>query len=124
MDDWRFLATPPARLRWARRHALFETAADAARALQIEAPTYRTYERETEDGGRWPKPAQLQRISKRFGVNWVWIEMGQGAPLIDPELADDMALVSDKVQRLPADKRRDAINAALGVLESYIRKAG
>jgi transcriptional regulator with XRE-family HTH domain len=110
-------------MRWARIRAGFARASDAAEAMQIASPTYRTYERPTEDGGRWPKTATLQRIAKTFRVNWTWLETGQGEPG-EAELTTEETNIIELARRIPRDKSADALNAAASVLRSFIKDAG
>lgn len=106
-------------MKWARERAGFATAKEAAAALAIPDPTYRTYERPTEANGRWPKSSLLQRIAKRFKVSWAWLETGEGdhdAGLMEVE---DLQRLADAAKVVDITKRADAINAAVSVLESF-----
>jgi transcriptional regulator with XRE-family HTH domain len=125
MDDaWRNLSEPWERMSWARRRAGFSRASAAAEALGIAEHTYRTWERATENGGRWPTNlALLQSVGKKFGVSWVWLATGAGAPIADPQTTEATEAMSATIHRLPAAKRPDAIRAALAVLESYAKEA-
>ena len=120
MNAWDHLTEPSERMRWARLRAGFQKGADAARALGISEHTYRTYERSTADGGRWPSSlASLQAIAQRFNVDWTWLATGNGSPLLDPRDQADTQRLTASIHRLPVEKREDAIRAALSVLESY-----
>lgn len=62
------------RLIWARKEAGFETAADAARALEVKEPTYHGH----ENGTRGLKIAEADRYSRRFKVSLEWLLTGRG----------------------------------------------
>lgn len=123
-DKWRFLEGRWDRLRWARLRAGYERSKDAADSLGIKPGTYRTYEYPVGEGGREPSLSELQRISRKLKVNWIWVATGDGDP--DKDLAADerLATVAQKVGAVPEDKRDDAWSAIMGVLDAYGRKAG
>lgn len=123
MADAPNLSEPYGRMRWARERAGFATAKDAAEALGIPDPTYRTYERPTEANGRWPKIPLLQRIARRFAVNWLWLQDGKGDPTAGAEATDpDVERLVEASKVVDLSKRRDAINAAVSVLESFRKR--
>lgn len=62
-----------ARLKQARKDAGFASAADAARALDIEAPTYRHYERDDRE----PDADTLAKVARRFGRSTDWLLIGR-----------------------------------------------
>lgn len=125
MSDYPHAPSEPwQRMRWARQHAGFRRAIAAAEALGIGPNTYRSWERSVEDGGRWPSSlAMLQRVARKFNVNWTWLATGVGEPLSDSEVQEAAETFSAKVYELAPDKRGDAVRAAIAVLESYRRKA-
>lgn len=111
------------RLRWARLTAGYERAKDAAASLNIKPGTYRTYEVGKADGGRAPTLSELQRMSRKFKVSWVWIATGEGEP--DQASPDErLAEAAQKADQIPEDKRDDAWSAVMGVLDAFGRKAG
>lgn len=112
------------RLRWARLRAGFERAKDAADSLGIKPGTYRTYERPPENAGREPELTELQRMARKFKVNWIWLATGDQAPEADPLNDDRLAAAAKKAAEVPADKQDDAWNAVMGVLDAFARKAG
>jgi len=69
------MTTPSDRLIEARRRAGFETAAEAARALNIAESTYAGH----ENGSRGIKLPSLDRYAKFFKVNFDWLVTGKGA---------------------------------------------
>lgn len=118
------LGEPWGRMRWARQRAGYGTAREAAQALDIPDPTYRTYERPPDENGRWPKIAQLKRIARRFAVSWLWLQDGSGDPDAGVSLEDpDARRLLEAAKVVDISKRADAINAAVSVLESF-RKRG
>lgn len=125
MESWASLRDQWERLRWARLHRTpFERVKDAAESLGLKPGTYRTYEHSPgEDGGRLPPLTELQRICRRFKVNWVWVATGEGTPDDGVVTDDRIAAVSDRFGRVPPEKQDDAMSAVLGVLDAFARKA-
>lgn len=68
--------TPAERLRWARKEAGYEHAADFARALGIGKSTYGHH----ENGTRGFKPVSARRYARRLGVPAAWLLAGEGSP--------------------------------------------
>lgn len=124
MTDWTELTELHQRVRWARMQAGFDKPTDAARSLNIRPGTYRTYEHAPADGGREAPLSELQRIARKFKVNWVWLAAGEGSPQGAPFDDERLRHIADRAARVPEGKREDALDAALGVLDSFIRKAG
>jgi len=118
---WEDLADGWERLRWARIQAGFERAKDAADSVGVKPVTYRSYERPEEQQGRKPPLPLLRQFAKRYRVSWVWLATGLGAPDSDDNAEGHPLLTSiqERVEAIPADKRDDAIRAALSVLESF-----
>lgn len=113
----------PERVRWARHHAGFKTATEAANFLDIRPGTYRTYEALKEEGGREPPLVEIQRIARRFQVSWIWLATGEGR-YDEGVLTDDrLAELRDKVAQLPKADRDTALDAALSVVNTFIRRA-
>lgn len=126
-ESWRQLTEPHERLRWARlRLTEFKRPTDAARSMNMKPGTYRNYELPKASGGKWPDPGTVRRIAKKFNASWSWILTGDGDPTDTqpPEMQVITRELAERVQRIPADKREDALDAAKGVLDAYIRKAG
>ncbi|HWE98862.1 MAG TPA: helix-turn-helix transcriptional regulator [Caulobacteraceae bacterium] len=112
-------------MRWARKRAGFDTAKEAADRLAISDVTYRSYEKPIENDGRWPRTSQLQRIAKVFRVDWAWLETGQGDPGptgVAEDVVEFLHDAQEKAEVIDLTKRREAMRAALSVLESF-RKA-
>lgn len=107
------------RLRWARHEAGFERPTDAARSLGIKPVTYRTYECSPEEGSRLPPLTEIQRIARKFNVDWVWLASGEG--LADRRRQSDPKVIEilDAADDLPDDKRDDALAGALGVIRAF-----
>jgi phage repressor protein C with HTH and peptisase S24 domain len=63
------------RLAWAREQAGFDSASDAAEALDIPAPTYLGH----ENGSRGFR-GRAEHYAKRFKVNLEWLLTGKGQP--------------------------------------------
>lgn len=127
MDQrWRETREFGERLRWARRtQTEFSRGKDAAISLGIEEGTYRTYERRKENGGRVPDLPTIQRIARKFKVSWSWLATGNGRPDDDFLIKDErVQALGAKIAEVPEDKKDDAVNAALAVVESFIRRAG
>lgn len=121
-SKWEHLASRPERLRWARHRAGFDRASDAARSLDIKPGTYRTYDADSADDGREPQLTESQRMARKFKVNWIWLVTGQGAP-DDGQVVDERVQeINDKVAKLPKDRRDDALDAALGVINAFANK--
>lgn len=121
---WRDLRGTWERLRWARLKAGFEKAKDAADSLGVKPGTYRTYECDPTSEGREAPLSEYQRFARKYKVNWVWLVSGEGSPE-DGAFGDErLRALAQKSGEVPEDKRDDALNAALSVLESYARRAG
>lgn len=120
---WRQCRKTWDRLRWARLQAGFERAKDAAESLDVKPGTYRTYEYDWTKDGREAPLSEYQRFARKFKINWVWLVSGQGSPFegVEPD-ARVQALV-EKSAEVPDDKLDDALSAAMGVLDSYAKRA-
>jgi hypothetical protein len=126
MEPWRHLHDQWERLRWARLNRTeFPRAKDAADSLGIKPGTYRTYEHAPgTDGGRLPQLTELQRICRKYKVNWAWVATGEGTP-DDGVVSDDRLIqVGERLGRIPTEKQGDALAAMMGVLDAYARKVG
>ena len=123
MKDWRLLVGAWDRLRWARLRAGFERAKDAADSLGIKPGTYRTYEYDPTQNGREPPLTELQRICRKFKVSWVWVASGQGDPDAGVVQDERLQAVSDKFGQVDPEKQDDAMNAVLGVLDAFRKRA-
>jgi transcriptional regulator with XRE-family HTH domain len=62
------------RLRWARKAAGYDTAADAARAFGWNEVTYTSH----ENGIRNPRPPTVQRYARALNVTFAWLQTGEG----------------------------------------------
>jgi len=123
-QDWLLLANQWERLRWARLNRTpFERAKDAAESLNIKPGTYRTYEYGPEDNGREPPLSELQRICRKFGVNWIWVATGEGSPDFDPVKNQHINELAQFEADVPEEDRERAWRAALGAFNAF-RKAG
>jgi hypothetical protein len=75
-----------ARLRWQAKLGVSDNASAAAESLGIKPGTYRAYERPA--GGEQKNIAlsfeHAQKIARKFGVSWVWLLSGEGAPYEAP----------------------------------------
>lgn len=114
--EWTQLREFHERMRWARQRAEFAKGKDAAEALSIKAPTYRTYERATDEGGRQPPLTEIQRIARRFKVSWEWLATGDGVPMLDDVIPPEVGSIWADI---PETKRE----AALDMLKS-LRRTG
>lgn len=92
------------RLKWAREHAGFETAAEAARAMSIKYPTYACHEN-TSRGFN----ARAARYAAFYKVSLDWLLTGKGSPklggkviqvLFDDLKPDDQKQAIDYIQFL------------------------
>lgn len=101
----------------------FERTKDAAESLNIKPGTYRTYEYPVGENGREPPLTELQRMSRKFKVNWIWVASGEGDPDAGVLQDDRLQAVGDKFSDVPEEKQEDAMNAVLGVLEAFRRRA-
>lgn len=120
--DWTECRHQWERLRWARKAAGFERPTDAARSLDIKPVTYRTYEHAPADGGREPPLTEIQRMARKFRVNWVWLAAGEGNPT-EGHVADERVQeIDQRVARLPKDQRDLALDAALNVIRAFNRR--
>jgi hypothetical protein len=124
-ESWRDLKEMWERIRWARLHLTeWDRPTDAARSMGLRPGTYRTYEHAKAEGGRQPPLEELVTIARKYKCNWVWLATGDGHPtasiLSDPRLS----VIASKAASLPPEKQEDAINAAIGVLDSFARRAG
>lgn len=122
MQDWHTLRETPERIRWARlNRTQFIRMTDAARSLGVKPGTYRTWEFTKADGGRAPSLSELQGLARKFGVSWQWLLTGEGTP--DSAGNSEMVLVvgdiTDKLARVDAAKRQDALRAINGILDAF-----
>lgn len=62
------------RLRWARKAAGYDTAADAARAFGWREVSYTSH----ENGNRTPKRGTVERYARALNVTTAWLETGEG----------------------------------------------
>lgn len=122
--EWNDLQTPWERMRWARMRAGYQRPTDAARSVNIKPVTYRTYEiAPGAEGGREPPLSEVQRIARKFDVNWVWLASGEGSP--ETQRADQrLAEISSTIAQLPKSRREDALNAALSVVNALAKRGG
>ena len=120
---WSQLGSRWERLRWARLRAGFERAKDAADSLNIKPGTYRTYEYPLGEGGREPALTELQRISRKFKVSWIWVATGEGEPDKDVVTDERVAVIAQKMGEVPPEKQEDALSAIVGMLDAWKRKA-
>lgn len=87
------------RLRWAREQK-YETASDAARALNMSIQTYLAH----ENGSRSGKD-NAQKYARFFKVNYTWLMTGAGTPTGNP--------IQTMIEELPPGARED--------VEAFIR---
>jgi hypothetical protein len=123
-ESWRLLGHQWERLRWARLNRTeFKRAKDAAESLGIKPGTYRTYEYDPADNGREPPLSELQRICRKYKVNWIWVAAGEGSP--DEGVVRDARAeaVTQRLGEVDPAKQDDAFAAMMGVLDAYRRKA-
>lgn len=81
------------RLKWARER-IYESASDAARALQMNVPTYLGH----ENGSRGGKD-NAQKYARLFKVNYTWLMTGKGDPSGDP--------IQAMIEDLPPEAQRE-----------------
>lgn len=94
------------RLKWAREQR-FESAAEAARALGIEYPTYAGH----ENGSRGFNK-EATKYAKKFGVSLLWLMSGQGSP--KPGMASEVQEIFDQI---PPDRRPVALRLLKSLLD-------
>lgn len=109
------------RVRWARFNAGYQRATDAAKSLNIKPVTYRTYEHGPDENGREPSLSEIQRIARKFKVNWIWLAAGEDTPLGRFEPDQRIIEIDKTVSTLPDDRKDDALNAALGAVRAFRR---
>lgn len=110
------------RLAWARESAGYAVAADAARKVGAGEQAYRSWEKEKPDGRR-PSFEDAAKCAKLFNVDTDWLISGKGSPERQKSLEEWAALFIEQVDQVPREKRDDAIDAALGVVGAYTKKA-
>jgi len=109
---WAELREPWQRLRWARRHAKYESARAAAGSLGENEATYSAYERRPDSSKHIPLSHQRAiQFAKKFKVRWQWLLIGEGEPwLLAPKReAPDVAEGKRILEGLPSAKRAEAI---------------
>lgn len=99
------------RLKWARQHAGFASASDAARSLGVSLTTYMGH----ENGSRG-FAAKAQRYARRYRVDLTWLMTGEGQPA--PDYNQDEADLLDAYRKLPAAQA----HAYLQLLRSLISR--
>lgn len=82
------MKTPGERLAWAREQAGYETAADAARALNCKYPTYAGH----ENTSRGLSAKVAARYAAFFRVSLAWLLTGTGSPKDGVLISEDEAL--------------------------------
>ena len=79
--SWTGLREPWERLKWARRHAGFDTATSAAESLGVKKDTYTAYEREPGKSKHTSLDHQRAiQFARKFRVSWEWLLLGEGSP--------------------------------------------
>lgn len=83
------LVTQADRLRWARKHAGFETASAFARLHGLEEPAYRHH----ENGSRRLRPEVAKKYADLLKISSNWLFWGTGQPRDDVELSPSLSMV-------------------------------
>lgn len=128
-ERWQELREFWERMRWTRLHYAHRQGdiifrpTDAARTLNVQPVTYRTWEQAKENGGRVPPLEAIQGIAGKFGVSWVWLATGQGSPFHDPRMEEQFNAFARRLPEVPEERREDALAAMRAVLESFARRA-
>jgi transcriptional regulator with XRE-family HTH domain len=99
-NAWRDLGEPWERVKWARQLS-FDSAVDAAAALDMKDGTYRCYER-GPDSAKFMNLdfRHAKRFAQLFKVRWEWLLEGEGEPWLTrpPKEGDQQALPPNKLQ--------------------------
>lgn len=113
--EWSNSEEPHERLRWARLHAGFTSAASAARSLGMKDDTYSAYERAPGSSKSTGLDHQSAiRFARKFKVSWEWLLIGTGTPfsgakteaqervvtLMDTASEEDQKRIADAVELL------------------------
>lgn len=129
LPHWREATTFAHRLNWARRSLRdieggqrLPTKKDAAEYLGVKPGTYRTWEAPKEEGGREPPIQEIRRIARRLQVGWVWLAQGIGRPDENVLADDSVEALNQKIAQLPKEVRDQAVEAATGVVETFLRR--
>jgi len=88
-----------ARLRDARQDAGFDSAAEAADALDVAIPTYQAHENGNR-GFRWP---EAERYARLFGVRIEWLVFGRGPMKIGG------ASLQGRIEALPPSQQEQVL---------------
>lgn len=120
-ERWRNNQEGWQRLRWARTYwqmlngAVSASAADAAASLNMEAGTYRAYEREpgSSKTTRLNDQAAI-RFGRKFKVDWQWLLTGEGTPF-DNQLPEAQERVVRAMSSV-AEERQEAFAAIVETL--------
>ena len=112
---WEKLSESWARLIWARERWQdraqrdSKSARDAAEAMQMEAGTYRAYERPPEASKHTKLSVDMARkFGRHYGVSWQWLLTGEGSPLSEhsthiQRLLDAIGTLPEAQQKALAD---------------------
>lgn len=87
------------RLQWAREHAGFATASEAARAVGVGEPTYLGHENGSRGYHR-----NAERYARRFRVRLEWLWSGQGSPVNVHVEGDAETELLEAFRKLPPDE--------------------
>lgn len=95
------------RLRHARKRAGFKSALQAAKALNMKAPTYNAHERAEQPGGRDFGPDEAARYGRRFKCSDIWLLTGAGS--IERQLRDSALRLAKPslIETFDPDERDD-----------------
>lgn len=127
-DDWKLFAEPWERLRWARRHwqkahSQNDSAADAARSLDMEPGTYRAYERAPDSKHANLTYPAARRFGRRFNVSWIWLLENEGSPFDRPssELPEPIRRTVGFMSPLDETRQKALADAFERLLRDFIR---
>lgn len=107
-------STPGGRLRWARKRAGYDIAADAARRCNVREVTYNAHEADRGVIKHLPLYARV------FKVSLEWLMTGKGDP--DAYVDEETARIIQFLPQLNATRRQQATDYIRFLLEDQARK--
>jgi len=107
------------RVRWARKHAGFETARAAATSMAMQENTYSAYERNPTSSKHTNLDMQsARRFATKFRVRWQWLLAAEGTPFEDEDPGDKHYRRIKKALQRATDEQQEA---AANMLEAFLR---
>jgi hypothetical protein len=65
--------------------------------------------------------SEMQHLARKFNVSWRWMLTGEGAPDTDTDTEMNVVAggIAERLSRVDAVKREDALRAINGILDAF-----